>query len=55
MVEKIKMSEKRAMVISGHRTRSCFDRHHIVSLDDIQESGEKMDRWVKAQRAEKEE
>jgi integrase len=55
MVEKIKMSEKRAMVISGHRTRSCFDRYHIVSLDDIQESGEKMDRWVKDQRAEKEE
>jgi integrase len=54
MVEKIKMSEKRAMVISGHRTRSCFDRYHIVSLDDIQESGEKMDRWVKEQRSDKE-
>jgi hypothetical protein len=43
------MSEKKAMVISGHRTRSCFDRYHIVSLDDIQEGGEKMDRWVKEQ------
>ena len=55
MVEKIRMSEKRAMVISGHRTRSCFDRYHIVSLEDIQESGEKMDRWVKEQRAERDE
>jgi integrase len=55
MVEKIKMSEKRAMVISGHITRSCFDRYHIVSLDDIQESGEKMDRWVREQRSQKEE
>jgi integrase len=34
MVEKIGMSEKRAMVISGHKTRSCFERYHIVSLSD---------------------
>ncbi len=51
MVEKIGMSEKRAMEISGHKTRSCFDRYHIVSLADIQESGQKMDRWIKAQRS----
>jgi integrase len=51
MVEKIGMSEKRAMEISGHKTRSCFERYHIVSLADIQESGQKMDRWIKAQRA----
>jgi integrase len=53
MVEKIGMSEKRAMEISGHKTRSCFDRYHIVSLADIQESGQKMDGWMKAQREEK--
>ena len=41
------------MEISGHKTRSCFDRYHIVSLADIQESGQKMDRWMKAQREEK--
>jgi hypothetical protein len=52
MVEKIGMSEKRAMEISGHKTRSCFERYHIVSLADIQESGQKMDKWMKAQRAE---
>lgn len=52
MVEKIGMSEKRAMEISGHKTRSCFERYHIVSLADIQESGQKMDKWMKAQRSE---
>jgi integrase len=52
MVEKIGMSEKRAMEISGHKTRSCFERYHIVSLADIQESGQKMDKWLKAQRSE---
>jgi integrase len=51
MVEKVGMSEKRAMEISGHKTRSCFERYHIVSLADIQESGNKMDQWVKAQRS----
>ncbi len=50
MVEKIGMSEKRAMEISGHKTRSCFERYHIVSLSDIQESGRKMDTWIKSQR-----
>jgi hypothetical protein len=50
MVEKIGMSEKRAMEISGHKTRSCFERYHIVSLADIQESGQKMDQWMKEQR-----
>jgi hypothetical protein len=51
MVEKIGMSEKRAMEISGHKTRSCFERYHVVSLADIQESGAKMDKWMKEQRA----
>lgn len=51
MVEEIGMSEKRAMEISGHKTRSCFERYHIVPLADIQESGKKMDRWMKEQRA----
>ena len=51
MVEEIGMSEKRAMEISGHKTRSCFERYHIVPLADIQESGQKMDKWIKAQRA----
>ena len=52
MVEKVGMSEKRAMEISGHKTRSCFERYHIVSLADVQESGRRMGKWMKDQRAE---
>ncbi len=38
------------MEISGHKTRSCFERYHIVPLADVQESGQKMDKWMKEQR-----
>jgi hypothetical protein len=31
----------------------CFERYHIVSLADIQESGAKMDKWIKEQRGSK--
>src|SRR5438034_1163086 len=52
MVEKIGMSEKLAMEISGHKARPCFERSHIVSLADIQESGKKAQRSENAQEAE---
>jgi hypothetical protein len=42
MFEKVGMSEKRAIEISGHKTRSSFDRYRIVSLR--RHSGE----WAKA-------
>ena len=51
MIEKIGLSEKRAMEISGHKTRSMILRYNIVSLSDIQESGKKMDGWMKAVRS----
>jgi hypothetical protein len=34
--------EKVAQTITGHRTRSAFDRYHIVSQKDVSEAGRKL-------------
>jgi integrase len=41
------VSEKRAMVISGHRTRAMFDRYDITSDRDVQADGEMMAAYTK--------
>jgi len=35
--------ERVAMQIAGHKTRSIFDRYHIVSDGDLQEAAKRLD------------
>jgi len=45
-------TEKEAMEISGHKTRSVFDRYHIVSERRLKQLGEKMDAHMKGKERE---
>ena len=42
-LRKAGVSEKEAMKISGHKTRSVFDRYNIVSTDDVMEAMRKLE------------
>ena len=47
------IQDKVAMEISGHRTRSVFDRYNIVDESDIRSAGQRLEDYAKRRKRER--
>ncbi len=47
------IQDKVAMDISGHRTRSVFDRYNIIDEADVRGAGERLEEYAKARKKER--
>jgi hypothetical protein len=47
------VQDKLAMEITGHRTRSVFDRYNIVNETDLRGAGERLEEYAKQRKLER--